>query len=230
LAAARDGWANLATPIFQNITHDSGLSAAAEPTSFASDGDGFMWAGTQSGLLRWDGYHFRRYVTDPKQPGSLPDNYVVTLHADTHGRLWVGTNVAGLVEYDRARDTFVRPGDLERLRGATINAIVSDGGEGLWVTSDQGLNHLDPSTGRLKATPLPAAGPKEAQTPYVDTALTDREPYGSARRTGCCAGHAAASSPPWPCRTPATRRWRWPACSRIVAAGSGSAPSIKGPS
>jgi signal transduction histidine kinase/ligand-binding sensor domain-containing protein/ActR/RegA family two-component response regulator len=174
LAAARDGWANLATPIFQNITHDSGLSAAAEPTSFASDGDGFMWAGTQSGLLRWDGYHFRRYVTDPKQPGSLPDNYVVTLHADTHGRLWVGTNVAGLVEYDRARDTFVRPGDLERLRGATINAIVSDGGEGLWVTSDQGLNHLDPSTGRLKATPLPAAGPKEAQTPYVDTALTDR--------------------------------------------------------
>ena len=43
--------------------------------AIAQDGSGFIWLATQSGLTRWDGYHFRHYTADPQTPGSLPDSF-----------------------------------------------------------------------------------------------------------------------------------------------------------
>jgi len=136
-------WEAFTTPIFRNITQDTGLPRNAEMSALDQDGAGFMWIGTQSGLMRWDGYQFKKYIHDPKSPGTLSDDYVVTLHTDRHGRLWIGTNVGGAVLYDSAHDNFIRYGVKAGLTRATVSSIADDDGDGLWLGTDLGLFHLD---------------------------------------------------------------------------------------
>ncbi len=95
-----DHWAQLADPVFQHFSGDRGLPNNIV-TAVAQDGDGFIWAGTQSGIARWDGYRFRRYQSDNRDPTAISDNYIQTLHTDRAGRLWIGTIGGGVSRYDR---------------------------------------------------------------------------------------------------------------------------------
>jgi len=141
-AGAAERWSGLVETIFQNYGREQGMPHPV-PVALAQDGDGFLWVGTQGGLARWDGYRFRSYQPDPKDPGSLPDSYIQTLHADPKGRLWVGTSAGGLVRYDRDRDRFIPVALGEPGEGRThVGAIVDDGTGGLWVGTDDGLGHL----------------------------------------------------------------------------------------
>ncbi len=143
-------WDAFTTPIFRNLTQDTGLPRSSEMSALGQDGEGFMWIGTQSGLMRWDGYQFKKYMRDPKSPGAAPDNYIVTLHTDRRGRLWVGTNVGGIALYRPEHDDFVRYGLKAGLGNATVSSIVDDGAEGLWLGSDLGLVHLDTQSDKVQ--------------------------------------------------------------------------------
>jgi diguanylate cyclase (GGDEF)-like protein len=139
-AASADRWQTLVQTVFQNYGREQGLPPAA-PTSLAQDGDGFLWIGTQSGLVRWDGYRYREYdATAPGGAHGLPDGWVRVLHADGTGRLWVGTDGDGLASYDRDKDAFTpRPlGPADR-GSRHIGAICDDGTGGVWAGSDDGL-------------------------------------------------------------------------------------------
>ncbi|WP_267875566.1 ligand-binding sensor domain-containing diguanylate cyclase [Duganella radicis] len=54
-------------------------------TSLVQDGDGYLWAGTENGLYRYDGERFHRFRT------GVPGSVVAALHADQAGQIWVGT-------------------------------------------------------------------------------------------------------------------------------------------
>ena len=150
-ADAAERWTNLVETVFQNYGREQGLPHPV-PIALAQDGAGFLWIGTQGGLARWDGYRFRGYQPDPKDPDSLPDSYIQTLHTDPQGRLWVGTSAGGLARYDSDRDRFVTinlgNAGLGRIH---IGAIADDGPSGLWVGTDDGLYHLVPDTGAIVA-------------------------------------------------------------------------------
>ena len=51
----------------------------------AQDKDGFMWFGTESGLSRFDGVHFKNFTTED----GLPDNEIINLFCDSKGRMWI---------------------------------------------------------------------------------------------------------------------------------------------
>src|SRR5208283_2146840 len=112
--------------------------------AIAQDSQGFLWFGTQSNLLRWDGYHLRTYAQDPEVAGSLPDNFIRSLFVDERGRLWVGTNSGGLSRYDPQIDGFVNfPVGAGGTRDGTVSALISDRRGGLWIGTGHGLDHLD---------------------------------------------------------------------------------------
>ena len=146
-SAAPTRWERLANTLFQNYTTDNGLPNAVV-TAITEDGDGFLWIGTQGGLARWDGYHFRTYVPVLKDTGSLPDNWILALRTDRQGRLWIGTQSGGLARYDREHDRFIRFSvDSIDLSKAMIRDIVDDVNGGLWIATSVGLGRLDQSTG-----------------------------------------------------------------------------------
>lgn len=110
-------------------------------TALAQDRQGFLWIGTQSGVVRWDGLHFRTY-TPP--PGA---SYVRTLLAARDGRVWAGTFSGGLTVYDPATETFTRvdvPLSHQRVEG-----LAEDRDGTLWIATQGGLDHLDPRTRRV---------------------------------------------------------------------------------
>ncbi|MBR1692705.1 MAG: response regulator [Lachnospiraceae bacterium] len=72
---------------------DDGL-ASAEINAVAQTADGYIWAGTYSGLYRYDGSHFERMVLDERISN------VMVLYVDGKDRLWIGTNDSGLACYE----------------------------------------------------------------------------------------------------------------------------------
>lgn len=131
-----DRWTALADTLFTHHTDPE----AGSGTAIIQDRGGFIWLGTQSGLVRWDGYRFKRYAADAQTPGSLPDSFVLSLFIDERGRLWIGTSAGGLARYDADNDNFFT---IPGVKGTAVTSITSDGDGGLWVGTEGGLDHLD---------------------------------------------------------------------------------------
>ena len=143
LVHAESAWAARADPVFRQV-----VGGTLSFVSMGQDATGFIWLGTQSGLLRWDGYKLRSYLSDVSVPGSLPDSFILSLHTDQAGRFWIGTSAGGLVRYDPAQDRFVSPlAQGAVLSRQSVFAVAEDGPHGLWVATGGGLDHLDTQTG-----------------------------------------------------------------------------------
>jgi len=139
-ARADDRWSALTHTAFRHTAHpDTGSGLC-----FAQDRQGFLWIGTQAGLVRWDGNRHVKYVANAARDDALPDSYILSLHVDRRGRLWIGMNSGGLARYDAERDTFVRYRvGSSGLSDARVSALADDGADGLWVGTGSGLDHVD---------------------------------------------------------------------------------------
>ena len=69
------------------LTQQDGLGNLSI-SSLAQDHDGYVWAGTDNGLFRYNGAEFRRYA----QAEGLAGTQVSALLADRRQRLWVGAS------------------------------------------------------------------------------------------------------------------------------------------
>ncbi|MCP4204420.1 MAG: SpoIIE family protein phosphatase [bacterium] len=159
LVTAAELWAG-AKVKFSHLNMDDGLPEAGA-ISMIQDRLGFLWIGTQNGLVRYDGYNFRTYKPDPENPSSIGGRIVLALYEDRDGELWIGTRRGGLNRYDRATDSFVRfqndPADPNSLSHDAVSSIVEDAKGRLWVgTGDTeaedgggGLNLFDRATERF---------------------------------------------------------------------------------
>ncbi len=78
LAAPAPRWTPLSATDFKHTP--TPITAA-----IAQDRSGFLWYGTQSGLLRWDGHAFRRYTADSSKTRAIPDNFILSVHVDGGG-------------------------------------------------------------------------------------------------------------------------------------------------
>ena len=76
--------------------------AANEINSLAQTPDGYLWLGTNLGLLRFDGVRTSRW--QPPTGFSLPDTRIRSLLATRDGTLWIGTT-AGLASLSGSRLT-----------------------------------------------------------------------------------------------------------------------------
>ena len=115
------------------------------------DDQGFLWFGTNHGLLRYDGYEFRAFVHDAEDPNSISAVNVMALSKDRRGNLWIGSTDS-VDRYDPASGIFkhfpIGSGSGCGPTGA-VRDISEDRGGTIWLATDNGLKRLDPSTSKL---------------------------------------------------------------------------------
>lgn len=117
------------------------------------DSYGLMWFGTQDGLNRFDGYEVVVYKHIPNDPKSLIANSILAICEDLQTNIWVGTRKDGISKYDRRKQTFTtyrhNPESKNSLSSNFIAAIMKDRENNLWIGTEQGLNLLNPETGKI---------------------------------------------------------------------------------
>src|SRR5690606_25993114 len=114
---------------------------------FLRDRKGFLWAGTASGLNRFDGYSLKVFVNRAQDSTSLVDNYINKLFEDPDGRIWV-TTYFGVCVYNPEKLNFDRDPDrlLEEygIPKGRILDIVSDKRGNFWFIHErEGLYRYD---------------------------------------------------------------------------------------
>ena len=134
-AAASIGWVGMANTVFEHLGQHDGLPHAIA-TGVTEDARGYLWASTQDGLARWDGYRFRVYPARPDDPHGLPVSYVRAIAHDSKGRVWVGMDGGGIARFDAAENWFTRFG------GSTVVGLAQDAEGGMWAASTTGLMHV----------------------------------------------------------------------------------------
>src|SRR5688572_15161762 len=129
----RNADAQPSTLLQKNITFDQiqqklGLTQASI-NCLLQDRDGYLWIGTWSGLIRFDGYSTTTYYSS-REAGKIKSNKIQTLYEDSKGNLWIGTHMGGLFRYNRNDDTFIHyahnPSDPESLSSNNISKIQED--------------------------------------------------------------------------------------------------------
>ncbi|WP_027125093.1 hybrid sensor histidine kinase/response regulator transcription factor [Gelidibacter mesophilus] len=130
---------------FKHYKVENGLSNSTVLTS-TEDEDGFMWFGTKDGLNRFDGYRFKVYRNDPKNPNTLGSNFISAMH-QYRGALWIGTD-KGLFKYQKEFDNFIPVN--EKINGR-IGPIHNDDDGNLWYVSDLSLYKYDVEKNKITA-------------------------------------------------------------------------------
>ena len=121
---------------FTSFLYDnsSGLPTS-EANAIAQTSDGFIWIGSYSGLIRYDGVEFERFDS------STGIASVVSLYVDSKDRLWIGTNDNGVAVYENGEFTVY--GQVEGLNSYSIRAMVEDTEGNIIIATTQGIAYVD---------------------------------------------------------------------------------------
>jgi ligand-binding sensor domain-containing protein len=116
--------------------------------SIVQTGDGYLWLGTQTGLVKFDGV---RFTTVDEMDGVPNANMWVThLLADDADDLWIGTTQAGLI---KLRDGIAtRYSQREGLPPGAVQCLFKDRQGHVWACTPNGLAELTEGKVRVLGT------------------------------------------------------------------------------
>lgn len=168
----------LGDPYFESVG-DADSIPDNNVTALAQDHAGLLWIGTPSGLIRYDGYRFKRYARDPADPQSLGGGFIRALLVARDGRLWIGTDADGVsvLDPDSGRFTQYRH-DAQRsdsLSHDQVRALAEDASGGIWLGTRVGLDRLDPATTRFVHHPQRHGEATTANDDRIFALLVDRQ-------------------------------------------------------
>lgn len=112
---------------------DSGLPQNAI-LAIAQTTEGYLWLGTEEGLVRFDGLHFRLF--DRRNTPELQSNQITALFADREQHLWIGTNGGGLTRLSDGRFTVFS--SKAGLPNKSVLSLYEDDAGTLWIGTDGG--------------------------------------------------------------------------------------------
>lgn len=100
--------------------------------------DGYIWFGTEEGLVRFDGVRFT--VFDKRNTQGLSSNYIISLCESSDSSLWIGTSGGGVT---RLKDgQFTRFSAQQGMVENAVRSIVEDHDGTLWFGTSNGLARL----------------------------------------------------------------------------------------
>lgn len=134
---------------------DKGLPDTYIP-SLSQTLDGYLWLGTYSGLVRFDGVRFKRF--DSSVSAEMPTAQCNALLTSRDGTLWIGTFSKGLVAYKNGK--FRRYTKKDGLSDERIVQIYEDRSGNLWIGTSTGAM-------KMKNNQFTSYGSKEGLPGYV---------------------------------------------------------------
>lgn len=134
---------------FEHITIQDGLPHN-RIHAILQDRNGFMWFGSQDGLVRYDGYVCRVFKQNQPEYSGFKGKNVEYLLEDKQGNLWIGMQSEGINVKDVQTGNFYNLNAhpvFKPILGAWIKVIVEDKNGRIWIgTIGKGLLIYDPKT------------------------------------------------------------------------------------
>jgi signal transduction histidine kinase/ligand-binding sensor domain-containing protein len=137
-------------------------------TAIVQSHEGFIWLGTEAGLVRFDGNSFQLF--DRNSTPALPDNDICCLLGAKDGAMWIGTS-GGLARWHNGqmRSYSTRDG----LPDNNVRALSLDAKGDLLVTTETG--EIVIASGKVVPVGLEMLqSPSQSQNPIFFAQLTDR--------------------------------------------------------
>ncbi|MCB9251597.1 MAG: hypothetical protein H6605_03975 [Flavobacteriales bacterium] len=72
--------------------------------SILQDKQGFIWAGTNDGVFRYDGYRFKTFKLTNTKKGGLKSKFILKIIEDRENRIWIGTSRGGISMYNKVTE------------------------------------------------------------------------------------------------------------------------------
>jgi signal transduction histidine kinase/ligand-binding sensor domain-containing protein len=104
-------------------------------TAVVQTRDGYLWLGTYTGLLRFDGVRVTTFGS-VNTPGLL-NSRVTSLYEDSQGVLWIGHETGEVTRYSGGE--FHPAGRVAGWPGGAVEAITTDEGGDLWLLNNTGI-------------------------------------------------------------------------------------------
>jgi len=153
--------------------------------------DGYLWLGTQDGLVRYDGEDFEAF-TASEYP-EIGNNHVQSLLEADDGALWFTTLGGGLVRYQH--DEFRAWTSADGLSSDVVRELLQTQDGAIWIGTDEGLDRM--VDGQFESWDLREA----LGDSVIHTLFEDREGrlWVASRHGGICVfADGACQDPPLP--------------------------------
>jgi diguanylate cyclase (GGDEF)-like protein len=139
--------------ILEHLTTADGLPQGTVMTTL-QDSTGFIWLGTEDGLIRYDGREVVRYAYSRNSRNGLPGNFIYQVAEDAKHDLWIAIKDSGIARWNRATDTFTvyrhDSANSDSLSSDSVRTLAISPKGQIWIgTHDAGLDVLDPASGHF---------------------------------------------------------------------------------
>lgn len=124
--------------LFNNVSKGSGLNTS-QIHAILKDHEGFIWMGTEKGLVRFDGTDMLNFNNDPNDSTSISEDIIISLFLDNAGNIWAGTRDKGINIIDpttlNIQHIYPKDGIVSGLSSGQNNAIHEDQQGNIWISS-----------------------------------------------------------------------------------------------
>lgn len=159
---------------FKHLGVNDGLSDS-QINHITKDSKGFMWFSTGYGLNRYDGYTFKVFTRNSKDPYSLAENAVDNVQEGIDGLLWVHTVRSGYFYYDPRKETFHPAMPLLNDKYGIPNPpqlMYIDKEKNFWINNYDGLYFYDVTKQKLTYYPIDEKASKKGS--YISCITEDK--------------------------------------------------------
>lgn len=134
----------------------SGLSNSDVKTIII-DSDDTVWVGSTNGLFKIQDVGNSIFEAENLKPKMelVHQNHpslhnILSIYETEDGTIWIGTEGMGLLRYDRKEDKFYNQNLQLNIQERTVNGIIEDEENNLWISGDLGATKLNLSTQDVK--------------------------------------------------------------------------------
>jgi len=140
-------------------------------TALQQDKPGYVWIGTLSGLVRFDGYKVKVYKLGSGIKGHMEDFAVLDINETKAGELWIATRSNWVFHYNRATDNFEQYKIGKQINMTATPKIAVDDDGYIWLSprSTEGLSDFE----GMPARRLNIKTGKEEKLPGTITSLVN---------------------------------------------------------